>query len=76
MSMLSELCLCAYNLYTIIFLRDNRSTLQDKEIDDNDGELDSSQPPPSSQGKLVDDKEILHVGQTRMNEDIEEFDSD
>ena len=55
--------------------RDNGGTLQDKEIDDNESELNSSQT-QSSQVRLVDDKEILHLNQTGVDDDIQEFDSD
>ncbi len=44
-------------------------------MDDNENELDSSQP-QSSQTRLVEDKEILHVTQTEVDNDIQEFDSD
>ena len=57
-----------------ILFRDNNCTLQDKEIDE-DSELDCSQS-QSSQSKLVDEKEALHVTQTKVDNDIQEFDSD
>ena len=61
--------------YFLIFRDYHSNTLQEKEVDDNESEIGSSQP-HSSRGVLVEDKEILLVSEVEEDDDIEEFDDD
>ncbi|XP_028403671.1 cell cycle checkpoint protein RAD17-like isoform X2 [Dendronephthya gigantea] len=69
---LQTVCTFSKNLYSF---RDNDGALQDKEIDDNDSEPSSSQPQSSQDGSLGDN-EVLSVTETKLDDDIQEFESD